>query len=108
MSVNRVIQLALRRPKSVPYTLINASLNSVIVGSPSWSTSRSVSTIPIGSPGCRRPIACVPTLSRRKPKSGSSSISTSALIQLVVGSQPTNSIVAILRTRLRPPSQPTR
>ena len=45
---------------------------------------------------------------RRKPNSGSSSISTSAMIQLVVGSQPANSMPAALRTTLRPPSQPTR
>ena len=53
-------------------------------------------------------MACVPTLSRRKPNSGSSSISTSAIIQLVEGSDPTKSMPAALRTRLRPPSQPTR
>jgi hypothetical protein len=38
---------------------------------------------------------------------GSSSISTSARIQLIVGSVPGKSIPAAVRTRLRPPSQPT-
>ena len=50
----------------------------------------------------------MPTLSRRKPNSGSSSISTSAIIQLVEGSNPAKSMPAALRIRLRPPSQPTR
>src|SRR5438128_2650846 len=44
----------------------------------------------------------------RKPNSGTCSISTSAMIQRVVGSQPAKSIPAALRTALRPPSQPTR
>ena len=59
----------------------------------------------------RRPLAegVLPAgLSRRKPSSGSSSISTSAIIQLVEGSNPGKSMPAALRTRLRPPSQPTR
>ena len=42
------------------------------------------------------------------PNSGSSVISTSAIRLLVVGSQPGNSMPAALRTRLRPPSHPTR
>ena len=42
------------------------------------------------------------------PNSGSSVISTSATRALVVGSQPGNSMPAVLRTRLRPPSHPTR
>ena len=42
------------------------------------------------------------------PSSGSSAISTSAIRLLVVGSQPGNSMPAALRTRLRPPSHPTR
>ena len=42
------------------------------------------------------------------PNSGSSVISTSAIRALVVGSQPGNSMPAALRTRLRPPSHPTR
>ena len=42
------------------------------------------------------------------PNSGSSVISTSASRLLVVGSQPGNSMPAALRTRLRPPSHPTR
>ena len=42
------------------------------------------------------------------PVSGSSVISTSASSALVVGSQPGNSMPAALRTRLRPPSHPTR
>ena len=45
---------------------------------------------------------------RRMPVSGSSVISTSASSALVVGSQPGNSMPAALRTRLRPPSHPTR
>ena len=45
---------------------------------------------------------------RRMPSSGSSVISTSASRLLVVGSQPGNSMPAALRTRLRPPSHPTR
>ena len=50
----------------------------------------------------------MPPPSRRMPISGSSSISTSAIIQLVEGSHPGKSMPAALRTRLRPPSQPTR
>ena len=42
------------------------------------------------------------------PDSGSSVISTWAISALVVGSQPGNSMPAALRTRLRPPSHPTR
>ena len=42
------------------------------------------------------------------PVSGSSVISTSASSELVVGSQPGNSMPAVLRTTLRPPSHPTR
>src|SRR5687768_1688169 len=42
------------------------------------------------------------------PSSGSSVISTCAIRLLVVGSQPGNSMPAALRTRLRPPSHPTR
>ena len=54
------------------------------------------------------PMAWVPRASWRMPNSGSSAISTSAISQLVVGSHPGNSMPAALRTRLRPPSQPTR
>src|SRR4051812_45777937 len=50
----------------------------------------------------------IPPPSGRTPTSGSSSISTSAIIQLVEGSDPGKSIPAALRTTLRPPSQPTR
>ena len=53
MSVNREIQLALRSPKSVPYTPTSASRSSLMLGSPVWSTSRSVSTTRIGSPAAR-------------------------------------------------------
>ena len=45
---------------------------------------------------------------RRMPNSGSSAISTWAIRLLVVGSHPGNSMPAALRTRLRPPSHPTR
>ena len=45
---------------------------------------------------------------RRMPSSGSSAISTSAIMLLVVASQPGKSMPAALRTRLRPPSHPTR
>ena len=45
---------------------------------------------------------------RWTPNSGASVISTSAIRLLVVGSDPGNSMPAALRTRLRPPSQPTR
>ena len=54
------------------------------------------------------PRACVPEGVRRTPSSGSSDISTSASRLLVVASQPGNSMPATLRTRLRPPSHPTR
>ena len=72
--------------------------------------------LPLGqhdaAPACRPPslpmadAARAP--SRRSPSGGSSAISTSAIIQLVDASQPGNSMPAVLRTRLRPPSQPTR
>src|ERR1700716_758616 len=45
---------------------------------------------------------------RCRPQGGSSVISTSATRQLVEGSHPGKGIPAVLRTRLRPPSQPTR
>lgn len=47
----------------------------------------------------------VPMLSWRIPNGGSLSMSTSAMIQLVDGSVPANSMPAVLRTTL-PPSQP--
>ena len=50
----------------------------------------------------------MPVSSRRVPSSGSSSISTSPISALVVGSHPGNSMPAALRTTLRPPSHPTR
>ena len=50
----------------------------------------------------------MPRASWRMPSSGSSAISTSAIRPLVVGSHPGNSMPAALRTRLRPPSHPTR
>jgi hypothetical protein len=48
-----------------------------------------------------------PTAGRR-PNSGFSTISTSAMSQLVDGSHPANSISAAFRITLRPPSHPTR
>ena len=50
----------------------------------------------------------IPSASRRRPHSGSSAISTSAIRWLVVGSHPGNSMPAAFRIRLRPPSHPTR
>ena len=77
-------------------------------GSPVGSTRRSLSTTPYGPPPSTGLTGPIPPPSGRMPSSGSSSISTSAIIQLVDGARPGNSIPAALRTRLRPPSQPTR
>src|SRR5919201_6596259 len=49
-----------------------------------------------------------PVSSWRMPHFGSSLISTSAISELTDGSQPGKSMPALLRIRLRPPSQPTR
>src|SRR5271163_3821895 len=46
--------------------------------------------------------------SRRMPSGGSSVISTSAIRLLFVGSHPGNSMPAVFRMMLRPPSHPTR
>ena len=79
--------------------------------------SRRASWIPTASRSARRaqardpptlPIPWMPAASWRNPHAGSSDHFTSAINQLIVGSQPANSIPAALRIRLRPPSQPTR
>jgi hypothetical protein len=97
MSVNLEIQVGLWIPQSVPYTAMSASLRSRKVGS-------------LAGPSC-----CSGTTTRTFPPSssliphwGSSVISTSAISQLVVASQPGNPMPAALRTTLRPPSHPTR
>src|ERR1051326_86074 len=63
-------------PKSVPYTVISASLTSRSVGSPLDSSFDSVSAIR-ARPSCILPIAWVPPACSRKPQAGSSENSAS-------------------------------
>ena len=60
-----------------------------------------------GLPRSRSP-GPMPPPPRRRPICGSSLVSTSAISQLTDGSHPGKSMPAARRTRLRPPSQPTR
>jgi hypothetical protein len=79
MSVNLEIHVGLWIPKSVPYTVISASLRSRRVGSllgPSW---RSVTTTRTVSPSSSRCMPWTPIASWRAPRGGSSVISTSAI-----------------------------
>ena len=87
MSVNREIQLgcALRSPSRTTRRVPRGGPASV--GSRSCSTCRSLSTTRNGPPPSSRSTGPMPPPSGRMPISGSSSISTSAIIQLVDGIQ---------------------
>ena len=89
MSVNREIQVGLCAPKSVPYAATSASRRS---------SQRGLAGVldvvlleqhdPVRPAALARSTGPMPPPSRRMPISGSSSISTSAIIQLVDGVQP--------------------